>query len=158
MRHCMRLFLNGSRRLLEMRPQFSTHPRRSIALDVEHTTVGGDVQFIGALIGAALQFEEAGGAALLEVGLRKDKAGNLRLRGGEDICGDFVFWNIVVEIVTVIHIAGHDWAGLHGTGGEKCRRGCGKQEDGGFFHVRLSELDDIGTKQSLTTDCSDGHG
>ena len=66
---------------------------KSIALDVEHTAVGGDVHLVGAVICAALKLEEAGGTALLEVGLGKDKAGNLGLGGGEDICGDFVFWS-----------------------------------------------------------------
>lgn len=92
---------------------------KSIALDVEHTAVGGDVEFIWAAICAALELEEACGAPLLEVGLREDKSGDFRLGSGEDICRDFVFWNVVVEVVAVIHIAGRDGNGLGGTGGEQ---------------------------------------
>ena len=92
---------------------------KSIALDVEHTAVGGDDQFVGTVIGAALELEEAGGTALLEVGLREDKARNLGLGSGEDICRDFVFWNVVVEVVAVIRVARRDGNGLGGTGGEQ---------------------------------------
>lgn len=113
-----------------------------IPLDVEHPAVGRDVELVGAVIGSALELEEAGGTALLEVGLLEDKAGDLGFGGGKDIRRDFVFRNIVVEIVAVIGIAGRDGAWLSGAGGEEHRRGCSKQEGGGFFHIRLSELDD----------------
>jgi len=93
--------------------------KKSIALDVEHTAVGRDVELVRAVIGAALELEEAGGTALLEVGLLEDKAGNLGFGGGKDIRRDFVFRNIVVEIVAVIGIAGRDGAWLSGTGTEQ---------------------------------------
>ncbi len=125
---------------------------------MEHTAVGGDIEFVGAAIGAALELEEACGAPLLEIGLGKDKARDLRLRGGEDICGDFVFRDVVVEVIAGTGIARCDGLWLGGTGREKNRRGYGKQEGGGFFHGWLSELDNIGTKQGWTTDYSDGHG
>ncbi len=107
----------------------------SIPLDVEHTAVGRDVQFVGTAIGAALELEEACGASLLEVGLREDKAGDLGFGGSKDIRRDFVFRDVVVEVVAIIRVARRDGAGLGGTGGEERCRGCGKQEDGGFFHV-----------------------
>lgn len=113
-----------------------------IPLDVEHPAVGRDVELVGAVIGSALELEEAGGAALLEVGLREDKAGYLGFGGGKDIRRDFVFRDIVVEVVTVIGIARRAGARLRGAGGEERCRDCGKQEGGGFFHIRLSELDD----------------
>ncbi len=125
---------------------------------MEHTAVGGDIEFVGAAIGTALELEEACGAPLLEIGLGKDKARDLGLGGCEDICGDLVFRDVVIEVVAGTGIARCDGLWLGGTGREKNRRGCGKQKDGGFFHVRLSELDNIGTKQGWTTDCSDGHG
>ena len=107
----------------------------SIALNAEDSTVGGDIEFVGAAIGAALEFEEVGSAALLEVGLLKDKAGDLGFGGGKDIRRDFVFRNVVVGIVAIIRVARRDGAGLGGTGGEERRRDCGKQEGGGFFHL-----------------------
>lgn len=90
-----------------------------IPLDVEHPAVGRDVELVGAVIGSALELEEARGAALLEVGLREDKAGNLGLGSGEDICRDFVFRDVVVEVVAVIRVAWRDGNGLGGTGGEE---------------------------------------
>lgn len=106
-----------------------------IPLDVENPAVGRDVELVGAVIGAALELEEAGGTALLEVGLRKDKAGDLGFGSSEDICRDFVFRDVVVEVVAVIGIARRNGAGLGGTGGEQGRGGGSEQKDGGFFHV-----------------------
>jgi hypothetical protein len=100
---------------------------KSIALDVEHSAIGRDVHLVRAAIGAALELEEACGAALLEVGLLKDKARDLGLGGCEDICGDFVFRDVVVEVIAGTGIARCDGLWLGGTGGEKGRRGCGKQ-------------------------------
>jgi hypothetical protein len=100
---------------------------KSIAFDMEHPAIGGDVHLVRAAIGAALELEEAGGAPLLEVGLLQDKARDLGLGGGEDICGDFVFRDVVVEVIAGTGIARCDGLWLGGTGGEKGRRGCGKQ-------------------------------
>lgn len=102
---------------------------------MEHSAIGCDVHLVRAAIGAALELEEAGGTALLEVGLLQDKARDLGLGGCEDICGDFVFRDVVVEVIAGTGIARCDGLWLGGTGGEKGRRGCGKQEDGGFFHM-----------------------
>jgi hypothetical protein len=100
---------------------------KSIAFDMEHSAIGCDIHLVRAAIGAALELEEAGGTALLEVGLLQDKAGDLGLGGGEDICGDLVFRDVVVEVIAGTGIARRDGLWLGGTGGEKGRRGCGKQ-------------------------------
>lgn len=113
-----------------------------VALDTKDAAVGRDIELVGAVIGAALELEEAGGSALLEVGLLEDKAGYLGFGGGKDIRRDFVFRDIVVEVVTVIGIARRAGAWLRGAGGEERCGGSSKQEGGGFFHIRLSELDD----------------
>ena len=73
--------------------------KKLIALDVEHSAIGSDVHLVRAAIGAALELEEAGGATLLEVGLLQDKARDLGLGGGEDICRDLVFRDVVVEVI-----------------------------------------------------------
>ena len=88
---------------------------------MEHPAIGSDVHLVRAAIGAALELEEAGGATLLEVGLLKDKARDLGLGGCEDICGDLVFRDVVIEVVAGTGIAGGDWLWFGGTGGEKCR-------------------------------------
>ena len=106
-----------------------------IPLDVEHPAFGRDVELVGAVIGSALELEEAGGTALLEVGLLEDKAGDLGFGGGKDIRRDFVFRDVVVEVVAVISIAGRDGAGLGGAGGEERCGYCGEEQGGGFFHV-----------------------
>ena len=90
-----------------------------IPLDAEDTAVGRDVELVGTVIGAALELEEAGGTALLEVGLLEDKAGDLSLGGGQDIRRDFVFRDVIVEVVAVIGIARRDGAWLGGTGAEQ---------------------------------------
>ena len=113
----------------------------SIPLDVENPAVGRDVELVGAVIGAALEFEEAGGSALLQVGVLEDKAGDLGFGCGKDVRRDFVFRDVVVEVVAVISIARRDGAWLRGAGGEERCGGGSKQEAGGFFHGWLSEMD-----------------
>ena len=98
-----------------------------IPLDVEHPAVGRDVELVGAVIGSALELEEAGGSALLQVGLLEDKAGDLGFGGGKDIRRDFVFRDVVVEVVAVIGIAGRNGAWLGGAGGEERYGDCGKK-------------------------------
>ena len=98
-----------------------------IPLDVEHPAFGRDVELVGAVIGSALELEEAGGSALLQVGLLEDKAGDLGFGGGKDIRRDFVFRNVVVGIVAIIRVARRDGAWLGGTGCEERRRDYGKQ-------------------------------
>jgi len=104
-----------------------------IALDAEDASVGSNIDFVEATIRAALKLEEAGGAALLEVGLLQNESGDFGLGGGEDIRGDFVFRDVVVEVIVLV--AGGDGNGLRGgASGEECRGGGCEQEGGGFFH------------------------
>jgi len=108
---------------------------KSIALDMEHPAIGSDVHLVRAAIGAALELEEAGGAALLEIGLLQDKARDLGLGGGENICRDFVFRNVVVEVIAGTGIAWRNRLWLGGAGGQKGHGGRGNQEGRGFFHM-----------------------
>jgi len=91
----------------------------SISLNAEDSTVGGDIDLVGATVGSALEFEEAVSAALLEVGLLEDKARDLGFGGGKDIRRDFVFRDVVVGIVAIIRVARRDGTGLGGTGAEQ---------------------------------------